>query len=102
VNALIPLQRTLLDAMRMADTMAVTSQQRIAELEKALIKCDHDINTIDVVSIYDLAAEHPEWEADAARRIAAHDWNTIQDEPDKDDHSAHDAHDDAHGKAKAH
>lgn len=101
MNALIPLQRTLLDAMRMADTMAVTSQQRIAELEKALIKCDHDIDTIDDVTIYDLAAEHPEWEADAARRVAAHDWNMIQDEPDKDDHSAHDDHH-GDGKAKAH
>lgn len=99
MNALIPLQRSMLDALRMADVMAQTSQQRIADLEKDLLKVENDIATIDELNIQTLALEYPEWEEDANRRIAAHDWNMIQDEPDKDDHSAH--HDDAHGK-KAH
>ena len=103
VNALIPLQRSYVDALASANRMAATSQKRIAELEKELAKVESDIASIDNLNVATIAKEHPDWEADAQRRVDSHDWNMVADEVDKDDHSAHHAAD-AHGKdhAKAH
>ncbi len=99
---MIPLQRSYVDALATAQRMALTSQQRVAELEKELAKVDADLASIDNLNVTMIAKQHPDWEADAQRRVDSHDWNLNADEVDKDDHDAH--HADAHGKehAKAH
>lgn len=100
VNALIPLQRSFVDTLQMAKRMAATSEVRIAELQKELAKVRADLASIDNLDVNAIAQAHPDWEADAARRVAAHDWNLIPDEVDKDLPAEH--HDHGHGKSAAH
>lgn len=106
VNALVPVERALAQAAAEANVLRETSAARIAELKANAATLSDDIANLETLSVDDEGKRHPEWEADADRRIANHDWNLVRDEVDKDA-KHHDHHDDdhaagGHGKPAAH
>jgi hypothetical protein len=66
--------------------MAETAQTRIDEIKAALAKTDAELQQLDTVTIYDVEDEHPDWKAEADHNILHHEWNTIENEHDKDAH----------------